>query len=64
MSRALKPSAFYQLQASEHGIYRLLNRNDLTQWEEKKLRELAESLEKLYLRIEKRINGGGRNENQ
>lgn len=57
-------SGLYQLMAAEHGIYRLMLRNQLTQWEERKLAALAQKLEALYLRVEHRINRKGQNENE
>lgn len=56
MNRELKPNSFYKLQASEHGIYRLLMKNRLTPWEEHKLDKIADELEKLYLHMENRVN--------
>ena len=49
------PDGLYQLQAAEHGLYRMCLKNQLTQWEERKLKALAEKLEALYVRVENRL---------
>ena len=49
------PDGLYQLQAAEHGLYRMCLKNQLTHWEERRLKELAEKLEALYVRVENRL---------
>jgi len=49
------PDGLYQLQAAEHGLYRLCLKNRLTNGEEGDLKALAEKLEALYLRVENRL---------
>ena len=49
------PDGLYQLQAAEHGIYRMCLKNQLTHWEERRLKALAEKLEALYVRVENRL---------
>ena len=51
----MMPDGLYQLQAAEHGLYRLCLKNRLTNGEEGDLKALAEKLEALYLRVENRL---------